>query len=49
VLIAVDGKAVTSQMDLNLMLNRSWPGNTITLTVIRDGKKINIPVKLGEG
>jgi S1-C subfamily serine protease len=49
VLIAVDGKAVTSQMDLNLMLNRSWPGNTITLTVVRDGKKINIPVKLGEG
>jgi S1-C subfamily serine protease len=49
VLIAVDGKAVTSQMDLNLMLNRSWPGNTITLTVVRDGKKINVPVKLGEG
>jgi S1-C subfamily serine protease len=49
VLIAIDGKAVTSQTDLNLMLNRSWPGNTITLTVVRDGKKINIPVKLGEG
>jgi S1-C subfamily serine protease len=49
VLIAVDGKAVTSQMDLNLMLNRSWPGNTVTLTVVRDGKKLNIPVKLGEG
>jgi putative serine protease PepD len=49
VLIAIDGKAVTSQMDLNLMLNRSWPGNTVTLTVIRDGKKINVPVKLGEG
>ena len=25
VLIAVDGKAVTSQMDLNLLLNRSQP------------------------
>jgi S1-C subfamily serine protease len=49
VLIAIDGKAVTSQMDLNLMLNRSWPGNTITLTVIRNGQKMNIPVKLGEG
>jgi S1-C subfamily serine protease len=36
-------------MDLNLMLNRSWPGNTITLTVIRNGQKMNIPVKLGEG
>jgi S1-C subfamily serine protease len=49
VLIAIDGKAVTSQMDLNLMLNRSWPGNTVTLTVIRNGQKMNIPVTLGEG
>jgi S1-C subfamily serine protease len=49
VLIAIDGKAVTSQMDLNLMLNRSWPGNTVTLTIIRNGQKMNIPVKLGEG
>jgi S1-C subfamily serine protease len=49
VLIAIDGKAVTSQMDLNLMLNRSWPGNTVTLTVMRNGQKMNIPVKLGEG
>jgi S1-C subfamily serine protease len=49
VLIAVDGKAVTSQMDLNLMLNRSWPGNTVTLTIVRNGQKMNVPVKLGEG
>jgi S1-C subfamily serine protease len=49
VLIAIDGKAVTSQMDLNLMLNRSWPGNTVTLTIVRNGQKMNIPVKLGEG
>jgi S1-C subfamily serine protease len=49
VLIAVDGKTITNQMDLNLMLNRSQPGNTVTLTIVRDGKQINIPVKLGEG
>jgi S1-C subfamily serine protease len=49
VLIAIDGKAVTSQMDLNLMLNRSWPGNTVNLTIVRSGQKMNIPVKLGEG
>jgi S1-C subfamily serine protease len=49
VLIAVDGKAITNQMDLNLMLNRSEPGNSVTLTIVRDGKQINIPVKLGEG
>src|SRR5277367_2175521 len=49
VLIAVDGKAITNQMDLNLMLNRSQPGNSVTLTIVRDGKQMNVPVKLGEG
>jgi S1-C subfamily serine protease len=49
VVVAVDGKEITSQMELNLLLNRAWPGDTMTLTVIRDGKKLTIPVKLGEG
>jgi putative serine protease PepD len=49
VVVAVDGKDITSQMELNLLLNRAWPGDTMTLTVIRDGKKLTIPVKLGEG
>ena len=49
VLIAVDGKAIANQMDLNLMLNRAQPGDTVTLTIVRDGKKMNVPVKLGEG
>ena len=41
-------KTVTSQMDLNLLLNRAQPGDTVTLTIIRDGKKMDVPVKLGE-
>jgi S1-C subfamily serine protease len=48
VLIAVDGRAVASQVDLNLLLNRAQPGNTITLTIIRGGKQIDVRVKLGE-
>jgi S1-C subfamily serine protease len=48
VLIAVDGKAVASQVDLNLLLNRAQPGDTIRLTIIRAGKQIDVPVKLGE-
>jgi S1-C subfamily serine protease len=48
VLIAIDGKPVTNQMDLNLLLNRAQPGDTVTLTIMRDGKKMNITVKLGE-
>ena len=47
IVVAIDGKSVTSQMDLNLLLNREGPGDTVTVTVVRDGKKIDIPVKLG--
>jgi S1-C subfamily serine protease len=49
VLVAIDGKPIASQMDLNLLLNRAQPGDTVTLTIVRDGKKMNVPVKLGEG
>ena len=48
VLIAINGKTVTNQNDLNLMLNRSQPGDMVTLTILRDGKKMNVPVTLGE-
>lgn len=49
VVIAVDGKEISSQMELNLLLNRAWPGDTVTVTIMRSGKKMEIPVKLGEG
>ncbi|MGH9770819.1 MAG: S1C family serine protease [Candidatus Acidiferrales bacterium] len=49
VLLAVNGTAVANQMDLTLLLNRSEPGDKITLTILRDGKKMEVPVKLGEG
>ncbi len=48
VLIAIDGKPITNQMDLNLILNRARPGDTVTVTVVRDGKKMDVKVTLGE-
>jgi len=48
IVVAIDGQPVTSQIDLNLLLNREGPGETVTVTVVRNGKQINIPVKLGE-
>jgi S1-C subfamily serine protease len=48
IVVAINGKPVTSQTDLNLLLNREWPGDTVTLTVVRNGKKLDIRVKLGE-
>jgi S1-C subfamily serine protease len=40
---------VSSESDLNLILNRKRPGETVTLTVIRERRKVNVPVRLGEG
>jgi len=48
VLMAIDGKEVTSPTDLNLLLNRDEPGDNVTLTILRDGKKIDVRVKLGQ-
>jgi S1-C subfamily serine protease len=47
VLIAIDAKQITNQSDLSLLLNRSQPGDTVTVTIVRDGKKMDLPVKLG--
>jgi S1-C subfamily serine protease len=49
VLVAWDDKPLANQTDLNLLLNRAWPGDSVTLTLVRDGKKMTVPVKLGEG
>jgi S1-C subfamily serine protease len=49
VLVAIDGKPVASTMDLSLLLNRAKPGDTVTLTIVRNGKKMKVRVKLGEG
>lgn len=49
VLVAWDDKPLATQTDLTLLLNRAWPGDSVNLALIRDGKKITVPVKLGEG
>jgi S1-C subfamily serine protease len=49
VLVAWDDKPLANQTDLNLLLNRAWPGDSATLTLVRDGKRMTVPVKLGEG
>ena len=49
VIVAVDGQAVTSQMDLDLALNHKHPGDTVKVTIYRGGQKMDVPVTLGEG
>lgn len=48
VLVGINGKEVSSQMDVNLLLNRARPGDTIQVTIVRSGKKMDVPVQLGE-
>ena len=48
VIVAIDGQKVATQLDVNLVLNKKRPGDSVTVTVYRGGKKMDIPVKLGE-
>jgi S1-C subfamily serine protease len=48
VITALDGQKVAGQLDVNVILNRKRPGDTVNVTVYRGGKKMDIPVKLGE-
>lgn len=46
-IMAVDGKPVGSTAELERALRSKRPGDTVTLTVYRDGRTIKVPVKLG--
>ena len=48
VITAIDSQKVASQLDVNLVLNHKRPGDTVNVTLYRGGKKMDIPVKLGE-
>jgi len=48
VIVALDGQKIASQFDVNLVLNRKRPGDTITVTLYRGGKKMDLTIKLGE-
>ncbi|MGC1483064.1 MAG: trypsin-like peptidase domain-containing protein [Candidatus Acidiferrum sp.] len=48
VIVAIDGQKIADQSDMNLVLNRKRPGDTVSVTVYRGGKKLDVPVKLGE-
>jgi len=48
VLTAIDGHKITSRVDVDLMLNKKRPGDDVTVTLFRGGKKMDVKVKLGE-
>lgn len=48
VIVAIDGQKIATQFDMNVVLNRKRPGDTVTVTIYRGGKKMEVAVKLGE-
>ncbi|KQM65403.1 MULTISPECIES: Do family serine endopeptidase [unclassified Sphingomonas] len=47
VIIAVNGKEITPQQSLTYLVGNEAPGSRVTLDVLRDGKRQQIPVTLG--
>ncbi len=47
-IVAVDGKTVEDQRDLAQIMNNHRAGDTITVTVYRGRRKMDVPVTLGE-
>src|SRR5258705_9518467 len=48
VIVAIDGQKIATQLDVNLVLNRKRPGDSVTVTIYRGAKKMDLPVKLAE-
>jgi S1-C subfamily serine protease len=48
VIVGLDGQKVANQFDMNVILNRKRPGDSVTVTIYRGAKKMDIAVKLGE-
>jgi len=48
VIVAIDNQKIATTFDMNVVLNRKRPGDTVTVTIYRGGKKLEIPVTLGE-
>jgi putative serine protease PepD len=47
-IVAIDGKDVGHELDLDVILNHKKPGDTVRVTVFRGGKKMDVNVTLGE-
>jgi serine protease Do len=47
-IVAVDGKAVSGNDELIRLIATRQPGTSATLQIVRDGRSLNVPVKLAE-
>ena len=47
-IVAIDGKQITSQQDLSQVMNNHRAGDTVKVTIYRGKKKLEVTVELGE-
>ncbi|HYY73467.1 MAG TPA: PDZ domain-containing protein, partial [Solirubrobacterales bacterium] len=47
VIVAVNGNPITRASDLPILISRLDPGDTATLSIIRDGHRMSVDVRLG--
>jgi S1-C subfamily serine protease len=48
VITALDGQPVTGMEDLQTLLELAYPGQRVVLTLLRDGRQVQVEVMLGE-
>ena len=48
VITAMEGQAIEKALDLAVLMQQTKVGQTVNLTVLRDGDQIEVPVKLTE-
>jgi S1-C subfamily serine protease len=48
IIVAIDDRPVHDMDDIITHLQRTRVGQTVALTIIRDGEQITLPVELGE-
>ena len=49
VIVAINGQAIKTTGDLQSAVQQDNPGQQVTLTILRNGKQMNVPVTLGSG
>jgi S1-C subfamily serine protease len=49
IIVGVDGKTIQSSRDLFALLEKHKPGETVNLTILREGQSMDVPVTLEAG
>ena len=47
-IVAIDGEELKSTEDFFAALEEHEPGDEVTLTVVRDGQPVTVPITLGQ-